>query len=436
VGAPRVTVNTQLRRHLFSRRLLGMLIERERSRADRTNGCFSLIIFHLPRAGEEQAITELIRTLSDRARISDDVGYLHERGAWVLLDGACAEGAAKFVAEIRCIFALENRALESVICTYPPPRRESGNGHQGNGWSKGDGLSEEYHGAHRNGNGIGGNGNGHPSFDDQYGNGHQGQSASAGSGNGGCAAPATDDLAAVAAMLSRDHESLTSDGDDDRWTSQPTLGGSVFLNADSLFLQPLPRWKRLTDIALALAAMVLLSPSFLAVAALVKLTSSGPIIFRQKRAGLGGRPFVMFKFRTMVVDAEKRKVELAAMNEQDGPAFKIRRDPRITRVGRFLRASSLDELPQLWNVLKGEMTLIGPRPLPCTESEGCEQWQRRRLDVTPGLSCIWQVNGRSEVSFDEWMRMDMRYIRQRSWLRDLKIMIQTIPAVLWKRTGQ
>jgi lipopolysaccharide/colanic/teichoic acid biosynthesis glycosyltransferase len=135
----------------------------------------------------------------------------------------------------------------------------------------------------------------------------------------------------------------------------------------------------------------------------------------------------------MIVDAEAKKKELKQRNEQDGPAFKIKDDPRVTRVGKLLRKSSIDELPQLWNVLRGDMTLVGPRPLPVSESEACEGWQRRRLDVTPGLTCIWQVKGRSRVSFAEWVRMDVAYIRRRTLFNDLRIIAQTIPAVLLRR---
>jgi lipopolysaccharide/colanic/teichoic acid biosynthesis glycosyltransferase len=179
--------------------------------------------------------------------------------------------------------------------------------------------------------------------------------------------------------------------------------------------------------------LVVLAPLFAIIAIAVKLSSPGPVIFAQRRSGRGGRPFLMYKFRTMVADAEARKAELLTQNEQDGPAFKIKNDPRVTAVGRFLRKTSLDELPQLWNVLKGEMSLVGPRPLPCAEAEACEGWQRRRLDVTPGITCIWQVRGRSQVSFADWVRMDMQYIRAQSLQQDLKLLLLTVPAVLLRR---
>ncbi|MGD9722715.1 MAG: sugar transferase [Pirellulales bacterium] len=200
-----------------------------------------------------------------------------------------------------------------------------------------------------------------------------------------------------------------------------------------LFAQPLPAWKRAIDVIGAFTALVLLSPLLLIVAVAIKLTSPGPVIFRQGRDTIAGRRFTMYKFRTMVPDAERAKAALRQFSEQDGPAFKMTNDPRITRLGKFLRATSIDELPQLFNVLLGDMSLVGPRPLPCDESGDCEVWQRRRLDVTPGITCIWQVHGRSTVSFSEWIRMDLRYVESRSLANDLWLLVQTIPAVALRR---
>jgi lipopolysaccharide/colanic/teichoic acid biosynthesis glycosyltransferase len=201
----------------------------------------------------------------------------------------------------------------------------------------------------------------------------------------------------------------------------------------TLVAPPMPLWKRATDVVGAACGLGCLAPVMLVVAGAIKLTCRGPVIFRQVRAGKGGRPFVMLKFRTMCVDAEARQAELRPHSEQDGPAFKLKVDPRVTPLGRFLRKTSLDELPQLWNVLKGDMSLVGPRPLPWREACACDGWQRRRLDVTPGITCIWQVMGRSRVTFAEWMRMDIRYIRTRGVLRDLWLLLTTIPSVLSRR---
>jgi lipopolysaccharide/colanic/teichoic acid biosynthesis glycosyltransferase len=202
---------------------------------------------------------------------------------------------------------------------------------------------------------------------------------------------------------------------------------------ETLFVRRLPLWKRCLDVLGAALGLLAFSPLLAAVAVAVKLTSPGPVFFRQKRSGLGGKEFIMLKFRSMAADAEARKSSLAALNEQDGPVFKIRNDPRVTRLGRFLRSTSIDELPQLWNVLRGEMSLVGPRPLPCDETAAGRGWLRRRLDVTPGLTCFWQVRGRSTVSFADWVRMDVEYVRRRSLPADLLLLLQTVPAVVSRR---
>lgn len=202
---------------------------------------------------------------------------------------------------------------------------------------------------------------------------------------------------------------------------------------EPLFFRPISWPNRVLDILVAGAGLALLAPLLLVVGVIVKLTSAGPVLFRQERAGIGGRPFVLYKFRSMVVDAEAKKETLQYLNERDGPAFKIRRDPRVTRVGPFLRRTCIDELPQLWNVLVGDMTLVGPRPLPCKESALCEVWQRRRLDVTPGLTCLWQVHGSLRTTFDEWVRMDLQYVDGRSLAADVRLIFRTVPAVLFGR---
>lgn len=219
-------------------------------------------------------------------------------------------------------------------------------------------------------------------------------------------------------------------GDDDE-NGEPPIR-----QLEPFFAQPLPWWKRLMDIAGALVGMIVLAPILLAVAMALKLTSRGPIIFTQQRSGLGGRPFRMLKFRSMIADAELLRNELLGQNEQDGPAFKITNDPRVTRLGRWLRITHIDEFPQLWNVLKGEMSIVGPRPLPCHEAEACEVWQRRRLDVTPGLTCLWQTRGRPRKSFAGWMRLDLQYIHERSFWTDVKLILLTFPTILKNRSDR
>lgn len=190
-------------------------------------------------------------------------------------------------------------------------------------------------------------------------------------------------------------------------------------------------WKRVLDFTLASLLLFLLTPLFLLVAVLIKLTSEGPVFFTQERLGLNKRRFRIYKFRTMVVGAEQRQPELGHLNEVAGPVFKIKGDPRVTPLGRVLRKTSIDELPQLFNVSKGEMSLVGPRPLPVRDYEGFDQdWHRRRFSVRPGITCLWQISGRSSIGFDKWMELDMQYIDEWSLWLDIRILAETIPAVL------
>jgi exopolysaccharide biosynthesis polyprenyl glycosylphosphotransferase len=192
--------------------------------------------------------------------------------------------------------------------------------------------------------------------------------------------------------------------------------------------------KRAIDIVVSLTAILLVSPVLALTAILVKLTAPGPIFFVQKRLGLNKRMFNIYKFRTMVVDAEQRLKELEHLNEADGAVFKIKSDPRITPIGAFLRKTSIDELPQLFNVLKGEMSLVGPRPLQVRDYElfevHCQDWQRKRFSVRPGITCLWQIMGRSSTTFERWMELDLQYIRTWSVWLDLEILAKTLPAVL------
>ncbi len=188
--------------------------------------------------------------------------------------------------------------------------------------------------------------------------------------------------------------------------------------------------KRLLDLTLGTLLVVLALPIVATVALALKLTSGGAVLFRQTRCGLNGRLFTLYKFRTMVENAEERRGEVAHLNEMDGPVFKARRDPRVTRLGRLLRKFSLDELPQFWNVLKGDMSLVGPRPPIPEEVAKYERWQRRRLAMKPGLTCLWQISGRNQLDFDQWMRLDLQYIDSWTPWLDLKILAKTVPVVL------
>jgi exopolysaccharide biosynthesis polyprenyl glycosylphosphotransferase len=196
--------------------------------------------------------------------------------------------------------------------------------------------------------------------------------------------------------------------------------------------------KRILDVVLSTALLLLLAPVMALAAILIKLTSKGPVFFVQKRVGLNKRVFNIFKFRTMVADAEDKLAQLEDFNEVSGPVFKIKHDPRVTAVGRFLRNTSIDEIPQFFNVLKGDMSLVGPRPLQLRDYElftlGGPDWQRRRFSVRPGITCLWQVNGRSSIPFEKWMELDQQYVCKWSLWLDMQILAKTIPAVL-KRSG-
>ena len=192
--------------------------------------------------------------------------------------------------------------------------------------------------------------------------------------------------------------------------------------------------KRVFDIAVSLVLLTIASPIFLVTAVLIRVTSPGPAIFRQRRCGLHGREFTLYKFRSMYVDAESRRKDLEKFNEMDGPAFKIRNDPRVTGVGRFIRTWSIDELPQFWNVFKGDMSIVGPRPPMVEEVANYQRWQRRRLSMRPGITCLWQISGRNEIrDFNEWVKLDLRYIDTWSLTLDLKIFMKTILAVFFHR---
>lgn len=210
----------------------------------------------------------------------------------------------------------------------------------------------------------------------------------------------------------------------------------TFVGIPTLTLSSVPRkgfelfLKAVIDRSAALIGLTLLAPFFALAALLIKLESRGPVFFRQQRSGLNGRVFTMYKFRSMVCDAEARRADLEQANEMDGPVFKMAKDPRITRIGSFLRRTSLDELPQLINVARGEMSLVGPRPPLPQEVQAYEPWQRRRLSMKPGLTCIWQVSGRNDISFEQWMKLDLEYIDKWSLWFDLQLLAKTVPAVL------
>jgi len=184
--------------------------------------------------------------------------------------------------------------------------------------------------------------------------------------------------------------------------------------------------KRLIDVVCSFLGVLVLSPLFIIIAIIIKTTSKGAVFFSQKRVGKNGKEFEMYKFRSMVVNAEELKEKLVAQNEMSGPMFKMKDDPRVTKVGKFIRKTSIDELPQLWNVLKGDMSLVGPRPSLPKEVAQFEDWMYRRLEVKPGLTCYWQVSGRNNIDFEDWMKLDVKYVDERSTWIDIKLIFKTV----------
>jgi lipopolysaccharide/colanic/teichoic acid biosynthesis glycosyltransferase len=335
-------------------------VRRERARADRLGGCFTLVVFRLDEPEvNHRKLMRLARISLQSVRNTDEVGRYDARSICAILPDTDAVGAQRLVdrVEQQAAGGWIRLRLTSLVYVYPH--------HPGDG-----GLSKPHAEQH----------------------------------------PVSTTTMRIGPEAAR-----------------------VVLPLSGLLARRTPGWKRAIDIVAASIGILVTAPVMLVAAVAIKLTSAGPIIFRQPRAGLGGRVFTIYKFRTMVVDAERRKASLRAVSEQDGPAFKMKSDPRVTKVGRILRETSLDELPQLFNVLKGDMSLVGPRPLPVDESNACDQWHKRRLDVAPGLTCIWQVEGRSRVSFEQWMRMDMAYLRSRRLGSDLMLLLRTVPAVLLRQ---
>lgn len=375
------------------RKIMLKLIEREKARTDRTGCEFSLVMFRATAAGgdDDAPPAWLASAVRRRARVSDEVEVFSEC-VYALLIATPKEGAYHFADSV---LAAVPASVKFQVYTYPSERLTPFPGR--------DRRTDERNGSGGASGGAGGNG----SENRQRRNGSASNQA----------------IGSLVADLTAHYRSRNA-----QCQAEP-----ADLPAEFEALRPLPPWKRAADVIGASIALLLLAPVMLIIAAAIKLDSPGPVIFRQVRAGRRGHSFNLYKFRSMQVDAEASQEQLRALSEQDGPAFKIKGDPRITRLGHFIRSTSLDELPQLWNVLKGDMSLVGPRPLPWKEACGCELWQRRRLDVLPGMTCIWQVKGRSRVSFAEWMRMDMLYIRKRSFLMDLLLLAATIPAVLFRR---
>lgn len=356
--------------------------QKERARADRSGNVFSMVVFRVKR-GDLNLLAPMVEFARKRMRIYDTVGVLDSgrvafllpqtppKGAWVFADD-CLD----HLHQLYEVAEASDLAVRCEVFGYPVDWR------QRNTESDADSLGEQ-------------------------------QDPPLGTG--------TDGGAYLHAMRSDSTASRALNGHQAKPVGD--LSGA--------FIEPLPPTKRLLDVLSSGTFLLLFSPLMVLAALLVKLTSPGPVIFKQQRAGRGGVPFTFFKFRSMYVDAEERRLALQKDNDhKEGPIFKMRNDPRITPIGRIMRRLSIDELPQLFNILRGDMTLIGPRPPTLDEAEAYEPWQRKRLDITGGLTCIWQVSGRSEVGFEEWVRMDLEYERKRSLLFDAGLLVRTVGAVV------
>ena len=408
-------------RQMLTPEHMTIAVQRETARADRNGAQFALVLFRT-RNKDLQSLSNirLAKIVLHRVRATDDVGWFDERHLAVLLPDTAPSGAWRFADQVCTLIAAKGTRPLCSVYSYPTL------------WFRGetDRSAETARDAAGEAVGVAAAiaGDGIAAQDGSRGIGY----AINGIGNGSSAGDRYAELSARAANRVG-IENIKPVSPENLSQPEETRTTPVVHPVESLLLKPLPWWKRGIDILGASLGMVMLSPIMGSAALLVRVGSTGPVIFSQNRAGLGGKPFKIFKFRTMCVDAEAKQAELRKISEQDGPAFKLKNDPRVTRIGKILRKTSIDELPQLLNVLKGDMTLVGPRPLPISESEACEGWHRRRLDVTPGLTCIWQVKGRSQVSFSDWVRMDVAYIRRRTLLNDIRILLATVPAVLLRK---
>jgi lipopolysaccharide/colanic/teichoic acid biosynthesis glycosyltransferase len=388
----------------------------ERARVDRNGRCFSVLVCRV-QARTEEEFAEVAEVLASRMRAYDRIGSLDAERLALLLPESDGRGAWVFADDTLDQLAEMGHRVDCEVFTYPVDR----GGRDGLGLRPaaaapfGTGAPTEPPPPRRP----------EPVFGpvDRDDPDEPEAPPRRGTGTDG---PAPD----PAPKQARPHPSASLESFADL---RPATELRPVRDLYPYFLQELPLWRRAADVAVAATLLTLLLPLFAVVAVAVLVTSPGPIFFVQWRAGRGGRPFRFYKFRSMYVDAEQRKSELSTQNEQAGPIFKMRHDPRITPLGRWLRKASIDELPQLWNVLLGDMTLVGPRPPTLDEVAAYERWQRERLDITGGLTCIWQVSGRSEIGFEEWVRMDLEYKRKRSARFDLKLLWRTIGAVFTGR---
>ena len=361
------------------------IIVLERERADRTNHIFSLVIFDME-LFETKGISanHLMRVIYRRKRITDELGLYDKQHFGFILPATSSENARK-VTEKYCNAAGITQSDFYTIYTYPDKWISS---------IKDDSTKQK----------------------------------------------ASDISAEKDSSAVRDISSSSKTDVEENTTSaaepiekQTQAYETTDREIEQFLIRPIPVWKRAMEILGAIVGLVAFSPIMLAIAIVIKLTSKCPVFFKQERDGLGGKSFNFYKFRSMVIDAEARKKDLIEFNERTGPVFKMTDDPRVIPVGKFIRKWSLDELPQFYNVLKGDMSLVGPRPPTLDEVAQYYDWQDMRLEINPGITCLWQISARHKSSFDDWVRLDIEYARKQSLLLDLKILLLTAPAVLSRR---
>ena len=445
-GLPRLRLQTRRRSTALTASEFEAAFDRERSLSRRGRGSISMLTFTPKLAGDE-ALEGLARLIHPVTRCADVLGFIDRHRMALLLPATGRAGGCQLADRLQSLLAREGLSVDiSVFADDDHASRDSGqrasSGRRDGDEARKNGRADKHDVAGRReaqqwptlvGRATTADLLQGPAseseFDELDGElagpevgrrpGHSDDGSANGSLNGHAASDST--ASAVGHRPTRPMGRLCDVLDQ--------LGGREVQDIWPMVCTPTSWGRRLVDIVVASVLLLLFAPLLAAAAIAIKLSSPGPVFFFQQRAGLGGRPFTFVKFRSMYVDAEKRRAALEADNERDGPIFKIKNDPRLTPIGRFLRRSSIDELPQLWNVLRGDMTLIGPRPPTLNEVQRYEPWQRDRLSLPGGLTCIWQVSGRSDVGFVDWVRMDLRYAQQRSLLMDLSLLLRTVKAV-------
>ncbi|MFN0059161.1 MAG: sugar transferase [Planctomycetota bacterium] len=404
------------------------ILHKERSRADRLGDELSLVCM----PGLSSLDKDQQYYLSQRLRCTDDAGWLAAGWLGVLLPHT-GKDCAYLVADNLCQeFGLNTE--DAIVLTYPTEKLPDG--HVSDGCENEQSVPEQRQAGNRSGVAPTPTTAGNAKMPSDAA--HAPRLNSVVSGNtrktGKRRRQDSHEQKSQADSFGKNGatESVRSNAAPKAGRSAAGANDDLLVCTDLLVLT-LPWWKRSLDICGSILGLIALSPVFLITAIAIKVNSRGPVFFAQRRVGAGGRIFRMFKFRSMVPNAEALKASLSALNEATGPVFKSKRDPRITGVGRWIRKTSIDELPQLLNVLLGDMSLVGPRPPTPDEVAIYSPWQRRRLELTPGLTCIWQVHGRCQVEFEDWVRMDLQYAARRSVWLDLKLIFGTIPAVLFMR---